>query len=734
VLFFFSGFVFLANEILWTRFLSLIIHNTAHTYALTLTVVLSGIVIGSIATCWFFDRTAHRAMLFGAVQILSGISVLAVLLLPAGWWDAWIDAKRLGQHLWIAASVLLLPAILSGASFPLAMRMVIEHPAVAARHVGRMTAVNTLGGIGGSLATGFLFLPFAGLQASLRLTTGIGVALGIAAWLLLERGRLDRRRWALAAVSVAVWVALPLVSGVRLPEDYLGRHGELVDFREGLNAHLAVIRKDGRLQLEIDRFWQGERGKGHQIMAAHVPMLLHPGPSDVLVIGLGTGQSASRFLMHDVERLDGVDIEGALIPLIREHFESGWMDDERVTLIVEDGRNYLTHTDVGYDVISIEVGQVFRPAAAPLYAREFYESARRHLRPDGIVCQFVSTSLFSLDEFRTVVRTFIEVFPNSVLWYNTTELLLIGTVADGLRLGDEALDRIANDTELARDLQLAHWGGPEYWLNRPHVLAAGFLAGPGSLDELSRGARIYGDDVPWLEYDTALPRPPEESKIIRLIGDHLDPVASILEAPPSQLISAAESVRVKNLRNMEARTVSRPFASLWSAGRHSEALTLLERAQQATPESLDLRRTLGKALSTTGRFAEAIPHYEVVVSADPRASRWLRPTSVSRSAGSVATVRRSRPSSGRSTWRRMMSGCSWRWSRHASSYGSPFALVRRRESSTRARNSRITGSRSIHGEASARSGAISLGRPAQPSGIWLSTSGGSTSSSTKWNS
>jgi spermidine synthase len=538
-------------------------------------------------------------------------------VLPAEWWSAWIDAQRLGQHLWIAASVLLLPAILSGAAFPLAMRMAIEHPAVAARHVGRMTAVNTLGGIVGSLATGFLLLPLAGLSASLRMTTGIGVALGIAAWFLLERGGMGRRRWALACVSVAVWVGLPLVTGVRLPEDYLGRNGELVDFSEGLNAHLAVIRKDDKLQLEIDRLWQGERGKGHQIMAAHVPMLLHPGPSDVLVIGLGTGQAAGRFLMHDVVRLDGVDIEGALIPLIREHFESGWMDDERVTLIIEDGRNYLTHTDASYDVISIEVGQVFRPAAAPLYAREFYENARRHLRPDGIVCQFVSTPLFSLDEFRTVVRTFIDVFPISVLWYNTTELLLIGTVADELQLGDEALGRIVTDAALARDLQLAHWGGPEYWLNRPHVLAAGFLAGPGALDELSRGARIYRDDVPYLEYDTALPRPPEESKIVRLIGDHLDPVASILETPSSRLTSAAESVRVKNLRNMEARALSRPFESLWSAGRHSEALALLRRALGTNPENLDLRRALARSLSTTGQFAAAIPHYETVVSVEP---------------------------------------------------------------------------------------------------------------------
>ena len=51
--------------------------------------------------------------------------------------------------------------------------------------------------------------------------------------------------------------------------------------------------------------------------------------------------------------------------------------------IAEDGRSYVRHTDAEYDLISLEVGQVFRPGVAPFYTVEFYRDARERLRPGG---------------------------------------------------------------------------------------------------------------------------------------------------------------------------------------------------------------------------------------------------------------------------------------------------------------------------------------------------------------
>ena len=71
-LFFAVGFVALGSEVLWTRYLGLLIANTVYTYTLTLTVVLVGLVLGSVLASLFFDRTIHRARYFGGLQVLLG--------------------------------------------------------------------------------------------------------------------------------------------------------------------------------------------------------------------------------------------------------------------------------------------------------------------------------------------------------------------------------------------------------------------------------------------------------------------------------------------------------------------------------------------------------------------------------------------------------------------------------------------------------------------------------------
>ena len=180
-------------------------------------------------------------------------------------------------------------------------------------------------------------------------------------------------------------------------------------------------------------------------MAAHVPMLFHPDPKSVLVVGVGVGKTASRFLFYDVTRLDCVDIEPGLFDIVRMNFDSSWMNDRRVRLITEDGRNYINNSNSNYDVISIEVGQTFRPGISSFYTVDFYRHVRERLNRGGVVSQFIPINLINVAEFRSLVRTFLEVFPNSILWYNSAELLLIGSPSDRLILSSERLNSLSID-------------------------------------------------------------------------------------------------------------------------------------------------------------------------------------------------------------------------------------------------------------------------------------------------
>lgn len=611
---FLAGFTALAQEVLWTRFLALVIRNTVYTYTLALAVILAGILAGSFLVARFADRVRSRSRLFGTLQVLAGLVTLGLFLLPA---QAWAGLRGDAFALFL---LMLVPSALSGAAFPLAVRMAVSDPALAGRGLGRVTSLNTLGGIAGALLAGFALLPRMGLQAGMEITTAIGILAGFGAWTLLPPARPRAGLVAAMALVALAWFAIPRFTGTRVPADFLASGADLVEAREGLETNLAVLRRDGILSLEIDRWWQGESRRTHQIMAAHLPMLLHPSPKRVLVIGIGAGQTPSRFLMHPIERLDCVDIEPAVFDLVRDHFAGGWMSDPRVTLIPTDGRGFLLHGTTTWDLVSIEIGQIFRPGAGAFYTEELYRRARARLAPGGMVSQFVPISFLDEDSFRGMVRTFLEVFPNATLWYNTAELLLIGGRDAPISFDPARLHAALADSTLARDLRFAYWGGSRFHMDHAGTLLGGFLCGPAGLQALAQGGRVDRDDHPRLDYATAGVTESDQNEIrnVPILRRHLEPASTILAgaAGPEELAEAAR-VRESNLADIAADAQIRRVDAARLTGDHQEILALAARALALNPSNLVAERIAGEALILLGRATEAEPRLRHVVAERP---------------------------------------------------------------------------------------------------------------------
>ncbi len=294
---FLTGAAALGGEVLWTRFLGFVVRHTAETYTLALAVVLAGIVLGSALAARVSVRPRARAATFGALQIANGFAFFALLHLPPELWQA------LGGRLLPLALLLLVPAVLSGASLPLAAGLGISRVDGVAGGVGRLLAANTLGGIAGSLLVGFAALPALGMDATVSLLAGLSLAAGLVAWRGLGGGS---GAPAGAAGALARFAAAHLAPLTRLPEDWLAPGARLVAHVEGRTATLSVEEDARGRHLRIDRWWQGSDRWTHQALAAHVPMLLHPRPERVLLVGVGTGQTAARFLLHGATRLERV--------------------------------------------------------------------------------------------------------------------------------------------------------------------------------------------------------------------------------------------------------------------------------------------------------------------------------------------------------------------------------------------------------------------------------------------
>lgn len=615
-IFFGVGFVAVANEVLWTRFLSLWMPNTVYTYTVTLSVVLIGIVVGSLLASLIPDTMRLRAWLLGFLQLIGALSVMLVMQLPPKWWGDWFDAITPTRQLIVVSAVMLLPSVFSGACFPLAVGLASASGRRTGELAGRMTAINLMGCITGSIVAGFFFLPVIGLHWTLMVVTATGLVLALATWWQLATDIASWSRISMAVLGCTLWIGIPGYFRTALPRDFLGTEGELVDYREGVNANVSVIRKGDLLHLEINRMWQGQNVKNHQVFAAHIPCMLNTAAKKVLVIGLGTGQTAGSFTVHDIERLDCIEIEDGLIQLVEKHFDAQWMKDPRVHMLIEDGRNYVTHTSEKYDIISIEVGQIYRPRIASFYTVDFYRKLRPRLNRHGVVCQFLPIEFFGQQEFRTLVATFCEAFPESILWYNTSELLLIGSNDGSMRVDVEQFARSLNgNARLKADFDTAYWGGADYNLSRPEAFVAGFLCGPAQLKRLSEGGVVYQDDRPYLEYMpiSAMSSAPT---VVELIRSQLTPFSDLVDAHSLDL-TTAQRIRSENLSEIVVRVALAQAQSCEVSGDIEGAFNLYSQASQLLPNHPKANLSLANFLQAQNELAAAIVFYQRALTVQP---------------------------------------------------------------------------------------------------------------------
>ena len=146
-------------------------------------------------------------------------------------------------------------------------------------------------------------------------------------------------------------------------------------------------------------------------------LLRHPDPQDVLILGGGEGATLRETLVHrSVKSVTMIDIDRELVELCREHlgrWHRGAFEDRRVRLLFEDGRKFIEHDDGFYDVVIIDVVDMFDngPAQA-LYTRQFYELLRGRLRRNAIIAiQGLEFSFLDDKYHAALVRTLRTVFP-----------------------------------------------------------------------------------------------------------------------------------------------------------------------------------------------------------------------------------------------------------------------------------------------------------------------------------
>lgn len=536
-----SGFCALGYEVLWTRILTLTIGTSVYGFAIMLAAFLTGIALGSQAygLClgWSPLREAtgsFQVRLFGVVQLAIGLSALAVTFyirdLPVQsitLHDFFLNRglnvfnARQWANLTLAFAYMLGPAFFMGLAFPLAARINTAHAGRVGHAVGDVLAANTVGAILGSALSGFFMIYVFGIERSLQLLTVVNMGLGLL--LVVSVGGRRLLNWGTAALTAAalsvlvfnpdlfrIWdTAYFAIFQNNQPDAFNTperkrdaiENTDVLFYHEGVNSTISVIKVKGGNQAVLVNgkvvASSSLKDRQCQLTLGHLPMLMHANPRKVLVVGLGTGMTLGAVSVHPgLEALTLVEIEPNVLGAARTfgRYNHEVLDDPKLEIVFNDGRNFLMTTSAGYDVITADPIHPWTQGAGYLYTAEYFQTAARHLLPGGVVCQWLPIYELNVEDLKSVVKTFSQSFKYTMTWLTQYDAELIGSNTP-LRIDEALLAERLGQADIAADLRPVMMGSAADFLSF-------FIMGTKGMAAFSRNGVVNTDDNLYLEFST----------------------------------------------------------------------------------------------------------------------------------------------------------------------------------------------------------------------------------------
>lgn len=741
IIFAVSGFCAMACEVIWTRLLGLLMGPTTYSFTIVLVVFISGLALGNILFGRLADRSRNpMALLIGSQMAaalfalggsqLMGNSQLFFAKLLFSYKDNFPLMNFLkGLSLFV---FMLPPTLCLGASFPLVGKIYTRHVARVGRSIGLAYGINTIGAVSGAFCAGFLLIPAFGKETALSLIVALQFFTAFGVWaatdLFPDMGRAKGAKPGGARLRLGAAFAFLAVVGY-LCSAYpawnrhllsLGKYhrfeeiavkevientgwirslfagadilaaserGELIYYGDGIGGFISVLRYPGALggyeyslatSGKMDASSRGDMAT--QTLLAHAPLLFHPDPENVMVLGLASGITAGEVLHYPVRQLDILEINEQSVDASR--FFNPWnnnvLESPKTRLILQDGLAHLQFTRKRYDVIISEPSNPWMAGMASLFTRDFFQLARERLSAGGIYAQWFHCYQMDWPTLALVGRSFASVFPDSVM-INTEPS---GSGRDFLLLGFKgksglALSRARQNMQFLKksdnirlprpelfyrllvteDLQALFGPGPVHTRQNP-VLE---FAAPRHMYEGGRARQTIMKNIRERRHIS-----PEKQKIIRNLASdvaaQIDYAAFALSvyAPFSQMVDLSRAnerqkaeffdlmsaycranpvnyalfkndklrrrcLRVQ-MKSIESRLPDLPEPALSHAylgtlyldkGETDRAIAHFRRSLKLNPGDADLHNNLGYLLAEKGEAGAAMAHYRRAIAVKP---------------------------------------------------------------------------------------------------------------------
>jgi spermidine synthase len=588
-----------------------------------------------------------------ALAVSAGMGLVPFLPYATARLVSGLDAAG-GAHLLflLVVPIVLLPAVLFGAAFPIVIRIYTDRAEAVGEGMGMAVAMNTFGAIAASLLIGFWAIASMGMDATLF---GLILLELLIALLVLLRFQTSGGRGRLSASAVALG-ALVLVSlsfnGVQIDRTIAGRQiqfSSLSEYRsrvertigdqllmlEGKNSVVTVSETPAGRSLLTNGLPEAGSVFGPPYLPSTttllgiLPYLIAESPQRALVVGLGGGTTVDALVRTPISRIDVVELEKGVVrgAELLHQGRPNPLDDPRVELRLNDGRNELLlgryRGEGRYDVITSQPSHPWLMGPANLFTEEFFALARDNLRPGGVFAMWLNGFRTSPEMLLAVVASFERVFPGALLADLTpaqdrSAFLLLGmhhpvrvdTGEISRRMGDERVRRVLgfHGVESVEDV-LLHFEGA----------AADFAAiAPDAANtddnaflETHTPARNDWGKIDFAQVESKLA--PDAPVLPPLVGEvDLDGIArALLERVPGPGRNSPSAKLDRLLRNHAEGldpvrvAVLRADAATRRADTEARGVELLRALAAAHPERSEPLRALARHLTRKESHAEA---------------------------------------------------------------------------------------------------------------------------------
>ncbi len=449
-----TGFVAIATEVGWTKYLSIFTGTTIYGFAAILTVFLIGIAAGSWAVKSHLQSLtrpelwmAWGLVLLGGMLLLTraGLTVVPPIYEAVNHLPADASVKHAVKYV-LVFLLIFPPTFIFGALFPLNLKLYCGNLQGVRTRIGKAYAVNTVASIFGSVAAGFWLIPQFGTDV---LLTAMAFVILVMPFLFVPSFSKTLPRVVVpitALLAVGSSWALPninyeqLISSVQYDDDArAGKTPNYLFLKEGKAGVISMVTYDNQhVKLQNnglnESFIDIKNSKNvllAETLLGLLPYFLHEKPKDAFIVGFGGGITTRALTSTErLENIKVVELEPAVVEAGRAIAggEIAALKDPRVILEFNDARNTLLTESNTYDMIAAQPSHPWVARASNVFTREFFQLVNSRLNVGGIYGQWVN--LFNMDAttLRSIFKAFFDVFPHGMSFANldTGDLLLFG--------------------------------------------------------------------------------------------------------------------------------------------------------------------------------------------------------------------------------------------------------------------------------------------------------------------